>query len=61
MDYRKKFRVKPGEKLRLNKLDPAFTGEHESEAIAKEETEHYLTPSSPTSKLCSTPSTSTRS
>ena len=41
MDYRKKFRVNPGEKLRLNKLDPSFTGKHESEDDAKEETEHY--------------------
>jgi PPK2 family polyphosphate:nucleotide phosphotransferase len=40
LDYRKKFRVKPGEKLRLKKLDPSFTGEHETEAIAKEATEH---------------------
>jgi PPK2 family polyphosphate:nucleotide phosphotransferase len=42
LDYRKQFRVKPGEKLRLNKLDPAYAGKHESEATAKEETEHYL-------------------
>jgi PPK2 family polyphosphate:nucleotide phosphotransferase len=42
LDYRKQFRVKPGEKLRLNKLDPAYAGKHESEAAAKEETEHYL-------------------
>jgi PPK2 family polyphosphate:nucleotide phosphotransferase len=40
VDYQKKFRVKPGEKLRLKKLDPSFTGEHESEAMAKEATEH---------------------
>ena len=40
MDYRKKFRVKPGEKLRLKKLDPSFTGEHLSEDAAKEATEH---------------------
>jgi PPK2 family polyphosphate:nucleotide phosphotransferase len=39
LDYRKKFRVKPGEKLRLSKLDPSFTGEHESDAMAKEATE----------------------
>jgi PPK2 family polyphosphate:nucleotide phosphotransferase len=39
LDYRKKFRVKPGEKLRLGKLDPSFTGEHESDAMAKEATE----------------------
>ena len=42
MDYRKQFRVKPGQKLRLNKLDPAYAGKHESEAEAKEETEHCL-------------------
>ena len=42
MDYRKQFRVKPGEKLRLNKLDPAYAGKHESEATAEEETEHFL-------------------
>jgi PPK2 family polyphosphate:nucleotide phosphotransferase len=39
LDYRKKFRVKPGEKLRLNKIDPSFTGEHESDATAREATE----------------------
>ena len=39
LDYRKKFRVKPGEKLRLSKIDPSFTGEHESDAMAKEATE----------------------
>jgi PPK2 family polyphosphate:nucleotide phosphotransferase len=39
LDYRKKFRVKPGEKLKLHKLDPSFTGEHESEAAAKEAVE----------------------
>ena len=42
MDYRKQFRVKPGQKLRLNKLDPAYAGKHESEAKAKEEAEHCL-------------------
>ncbi len=42
MDYRKKFRVDPHAKLKLSKLDPAYTGKHESEAEAKEETEHYL-------------------
>jgi len=39
LDYRKKFRVKPGEKLKLHKLDPSFTGEHESEAAAKQAVE----------------------
>jgi PPK2 family polyphosphate:nucleotide phosphotransferase len=42
LDYRKQFRVKPGQKLRLDKLDPAYAGKHESEAEAKEEAEHYL-------------------
>jgi PPK2 family polyphosphate:nucleotide phosphotransferase len=42
LDYRKQFRVKPGQKLRLNKLDPAYAGKHESEADAKEEAEHCL-------------------
>ena len=35
MDYRKKFRVDPHAKVKLNKLDPAYAGEHESEAEAK--------------------------
>ena len=42
MDYRKKFRINPDAKVKLNKLDPANTGKHESEAAAKQETEHYL-------------------
>ena len=42
MDYRKQFRVKPGEKVRLNKLDPAYTGKLTSEDEAKEDAEHYL-------------------
>lgn len=42
MDYRKAFRVKPGKKLQLSKTDPAYTGKLESEAAAKEDTEHYL-------------------
>jgi PPK2 family polyphosphate:nucleotide phosphotransferase len=42
LDYRKKFRVHPGAKLKLNKLDPAYRGKHQSEDAAKEETEHYL-------------------
>jgi PPK2 family polyphosphate:nucleotide phosphotransferase len=40
LNYRKMFRAKPGEKLRLGKIDPSFTGEHGSEATAKEATEH---------------------
>ncbi|MDB5072298.1 MAG: polyphosphate:nucleotide phosphotransferase, family [Candidatus Eremiobacteraeota bacterium] len=41
MNYRKKFFVEPGSKVRLNDVDPSFTGKHESadearEAIAKD-------------------------
>ena len=42
MDYRKQFRVKPGQKVRLNKLDPAYSGKHKSEAEAKDGAEGYL-------------------
>ena len=41
MDYRKRIYVNPDEKLRLSKLDPGYRGDHESEAAAKQETEHY--------------------
>ncbi len=37
MDFRKKFRVKPGRKFRLSDIDPGFHGHHESEADAKQE------------------------
>jgi PPK2 family polyphosphate:nucleotide phosphotransferase len=39
MGYRKQFLVDPADKLRLKKLDPAYKGDHETEAAAKEETE----------------------
>jgi PPK2 family polyphosphate:nucleotide phosphotransferase len=42
LDYGKLFRVKPGQKLRLSKIDPAYAASHESEAGAKEETERCL-------------------
>jgi PPK2 family polyphosphate:nucleotide phosphotransferase len=42
LDYRKQFRVKPGEKLGLNKLDPSDTGKLSSENAAKEDAKHYL-------------------
>jgi PPK2 family polyphosphate:nucleotide phosphotransferase len=42
LDYRKQFRVKPGQKIKLNKLDPAYKGKHASEAEAKDEAERYL-------------------
>ena len=34
MNYRKKFIVEPGSKLRLAKVDPSYTGEHESHETA---------------------------
>jgi PPK2 family polyphosphate:nucleotide phosphotransferase len=42
LDYRKAFRVKPRQKLKLSKIDPAYKGKHESEAAAKQDTEHYI-------------------
>ena len=42
MDYRKKFVVKPGEKLNLRKRDPAYTGKHESQNDAKTQIEVFL-------------------
>jgi PPK2 family polyphosphate:nucleotide phosphotransferase len=41
LDYRKKFRAEPGEKIRLKKMDSAYSGEHHSEDEAKQETEKY--------------------
>ena len=41
MDFREKFRVEPGEKLRLAGIDPGYKGHHETEEAAKAETEHY--------------------
>ena len=35
MDYRKKFMVEPGAKVRLSKIDASFTGEHESHEKAE--------------------------
>ena len=41
MHFEDMLRVKPGNKLRLNHLDPAYKGEHEAAKTAEEETEHY--------------------
>ncbi|MGH6834068.1 MAG: polyphosphate kinase 2 family protein [Methylocella sp.] len=41
MDYRKKLIVKPGEKLRLKDIDPAFKGGHETHESAAQELERY--------------------
>ena len=42
LDYRKQFRVRPGQKVRLSKLDPSDTGKLISEDDGKEDAEHYL-------------------
>jgi PPK2 family polyphosphate:nucleotide phosphotransferase len=34
MNYRKKFAVEPGSKVRLSKIDPSFTGKHETRGTA---------------------------
>jgi PPK2 family polyphosphate:nucleotide phosphotransferase len=42
MDYRKEFRVDPGSKAKLSKLDPAYKGKHELPDEAKQEIDSYL-------------------
>ena len=42
MDYRKKFAVKPGERIRLAKIDPAYTGKHESHETAEAGIRQYV-------------------
>ena len=42
MDYRKKFVVEPGQKPRLAKIDPSYTGKRESHAKAKAEIRRYV-------------------
>jgi PPK2 family polyphosphate:nucleotide phosphotransferase len=39
--YSDKFRVKPGHKLKLKKVDAGFKGHHETEEAAADEIEHY--------------------
>ena len=39
--YSDKFRVKPGHKLKLKKVDAGFKGHHETEEAATVEIEHY--------------------
>jgi PPK2 family polyphosphate:nucleotide phosphotransferase len=43
MDYRKEFLAKPGTKIRLDKIDPAYKGKHISEDKALSEIEKYRT------------------
>lgn len=42
MDYRKKFAVEPGAKVRLAKIDPSYTGKHESHDEALPEIQENL-------------------
>jgi PPK2 family polyphosphate:nucleotide phosphotransferase len=42
MDYRKKFAVEPGAKVRLAKIDPSYTGKHESHDEALREIQENL-------------------
>ena len=41
MDYRKELRIEPDRKVKLDKLDPAYTGKHNSPDEAKKEIEAY--------------------
>jgi PPK2 family polyphosphate:nucleotide phosphotransferase len=42
MDYRKKFVVEPGAKVRLRKIDPSYTGKHESHEQALPKIQKHL-------------------
>src|SRR6516225_3088582 len=42
MDYRKGFMIKPGAKVRLSKIDPSFTGKHESHEEAATEMRKHV-------------------
>ena len=42
MDYRKKFIVEPGHKVRLAKVDPSYTGKHKSHKEAAPEIRRYV-------------------
>jgi PPK2 family polyphosphate:nucleotide phosphotransferase len=42
MDYRKKFVVEPGAKVRLAKIDPSYDGKHESHATAMPRIQKYV-------------------
>jgi len=42
MDYRKKFVVEPGTKVRLSKIDPSYTGKHETHEKALPEIQAHV-------------------
>ena len=41
MNYPQKFKVEPGSKVKLRKIDPSFSGGHKSHKDAADEIEHY--------------------
>ena len=41
MDYRERFRVKPGSRVKLSEVDAGYKGKHNSESHAEAEIEHY--------------------
>ena len=42
MDYRKNFMVEPGAKVRLSKIDPSYTGKHETHEKALPEIQKHV-------------------
>ncbi len=42
MDYRRKFVIEPGQKVRLRRIDPAYTGKHESREAALPRIQEHL-------------------
>src|SRR5437588_9133510 len=42
MDYRKKFMAKPGAKVRLSKIDPAYIGKHATHDKARSEIQAHV-------------------
>ncbi len=42
MDYRKRFVVKPGTRVRLGKLDPSFKDQHDSQELAAPEIQKHV-------------------
>ena len=42
MDYRKKFVVEPGAKVRLSKIDASYTGNHETHEAALPEIQKHI-------------------
>ncbi len=60
MNYLHRFRVAPGSKVKLGRLDPGFTDRHESHEQAAGEIEHYQQRVCASFRSCSTPNAATR-